>query len=210
MDAGAAYPRLVGFPLLIDVKRELADAAQTSRRVASRLLSNSRRHARAHLAVLSLMRRASLLLFASLLAGCNAAPSGIRPTLDDVEALGFLCDVGIPDNVPSGLTQWHCRGTVRGHEVSVLVDGKDTGVAGFSLGIDSTDPAIARDEFRRLATGVAPLTAQPNLAGVLDAWSGAQDPKVVGGARVNGLCDATQCIVFIGSVDGPTNPLRLP
>lgn len=157
------------------------------------------------------MRRASLLLFAILLTGCNAAaPSAIRPTLDDVEALGFLCDAGIPDNVPSGLTQWHCRGTVRGHEVSVLVDGNDAGVAGFDLVIHSTDPAIARDEFRRLVNGVAPLTAQPNLGAALDAWSGSQHPTVVGGAAVNGLCDATQCIVFIGSVDGPTNPLRLP
>lgn len=151
-------------------------------------------------------------LLAGLLAGCIAstAPAAVRATLEQVEALGYDCGAGVADNVPSGLTQWRCPGTVAGHTAVVDVDGNDNGVAGITLAINSTDPAISRTEFRRLTTAVSPLTDQPDLANALDSWTGAQDPKVVGGAEVNGECDATQCLVFITSVDDPTKPLRLP
>jgi len=138
------------------------------------------------------------------------APAAVQATLEQLNALGYACGPGVADNVPSGLTQWRCPGTVAGNPAVVDVDGNDNGVAGVTIAINSIDPATSRNEFRRLATALSPLTAQPDLGSALDNWTGAQDPKFVGGARVNGECYATQCLVFITSVDGPTEPLRLP
>lgn len=158
------------------------------------------------------MRRVRLLLVAGSLAGCvgAGAPATVQATLDGVAALGYRCEAGIPDNVPSGLTQWRCSGTVSGSRATIDVDGNDAGVDGFTLAINGTDPAISRTEFRRFVTAVSPLSAQPGLAAALDSWTGAQDPTSVGGVRVNGECDPTQCVIFIRSVDGPNQPLRLP
>src|SRR6187549_3751869 len=139
------------------------------------------------------MRSIRLTLLAGLLAGCNAlsAPTAVRPTLDEVEALGYDCGEGVADNVPSGLFQWKCSGTVAGHRSIVDVEGDDDGVAGLTLDINSTDPTITRAEFQRLATSVSLVSAEPALVGALDAWSGVQNPVRIGDARVNGECDAT-------------------
>ena len=135
-----------------------------------------------------------------------SAPAAIRTTLGEVGALGFECDAGIADNVPSGLTQWRCSGTVSGKGAVVDVDGNDSGVTGLTLAINSADPAISRAEFRRLATSVSLLKADVGMASALDTWTGAQDPTFVGGAHFNGECDATQCLVFVSFADVPTQP----
>jgi hypothetical protein len=154
------------------------------------------------------MRSVGLGLLSGLLAGCTtvSAPAAVRPTLIAVEALGYHCDTGVADNVPSGLTQWKCSGSVAESRASVDVDGNETGVTGLTLDINSVDPEMSRLEFRRLASAVPPLSAQVGLSTALDTWTGTQDPTHVGGIRVNGLCDATQCIVFIGFVEGPPQP----
>jgi len=154
------------------------------------------------------MRSIRLTLLAGLLAGCNAlsAPAAVRATLDEVEALRYDCGEGLADNVPSGLFQWKCSGTVAGHRAIVDVEGNDDGVVGLTLDISSVDPTFTRAEFQRLANSVSLLRAEPGLVGALDTWSGVQNPVRVGAARVNGECDATQCIVFIGFRDGPVQP----
>ena len=86
------------------------------------------------------------------------------------------------------------------------VDGKDSGVVEITLSIATPDPSIMREEFRRLATAIPLLSQQPGMEGALDGWTGAQDPRQVGQAEVNGVCDVTQCIVFIGFLDGPAQP----
>lgn len=151
-------------------------------------------------------------LLAGLLVGCSAltAPVAVRATLEQIEALGYDCGAGVADNVPSGLFEWKCSGSVAGNRASVDVEGNEDGVAGLTLDVNSIDPAISRSEFRRLVTAVSLLIAHPGLSGALDTWTGAQDPRSVDGARVNALCDATQCIVFIGFVDAPIQPSQVP
>jgi hypothetical protein len=93
---------------------------------------------------------------------------------------------------------------------AIAVEGNDDGVTELILGAHSADPAIARAEFRRVVSAVPPLTAEPDLAAALDTWTGTQDPRVVGGVEVNGVCDVTQCVIYIGLVAGPPQPMRLP
>jgi len=143
-----------------------------------------------------------------LVAGCGAlsAPEAVRPALRDVEALGYRCEAGEPDNVPSGLFQWRCPGTVDNAPAVVQVIGNDDGVVEVVLSINSVEPKVAREEFRRLADAVTPLSGQPGLSAALDAWTGAQAPTRIGDVRVNAECDVTQCIVYMAFADYPPQP----
>jgi hypothetical protein len=144
----------------------------------------------------------------ALAAGCN--PAAVNPTFAGVQSLGYACGEGVEDGEPSGLYQWHCTGTVDGHLAVIDVDGNANGTSGFTLSINAADPGIIRGEYRRVVTSVSPLTAEPDLAAALDSWTGRQESQIVGAARVNGACDATQCNIDITSVAGPLQPLHLP
>lgn len=150
----------------------------------------------------------------ALLAGCAGAPSAfprVQPTLAAIETLGFHCGDGVADNVPSGLFQWLCPGAVEGVRSTVLVDGNEEGVVGITLVIDeSTDPDVARAGFRDLVNGVPPLNTAPLLVDTLAGWTGGKQRESVGGVRVSGVCDATQCIVMVESAHDPLRPLPLP
>ena len=152
------------------------------------------------------------LALAGLLGGCSSvdAPAAIRPTLDQVIATGYACGSGVPDNVPSGLLAWNCSGTVAGSQAGIIVEGNDDGVAGFTLVIHSTDPAVTRTEFRRLAAAVPLMSTQPGVSQALDTWTGQPNAVNVGETRVNALCDVTQCIVYIRYTVGPAQPVVLP
>lgn len=152
--------------------------------------------------------RLRLLVTALVAAGCASA--AVQPTLADVQSLGYACGDGIRDNVPSGLSEWHCSGTAGGRQATINVDGNDGGVAGITLAIDSPDPDVLRAAFQRLATEVAPVKVAPSVRDALVGWSGQQQSTTLGNARVTSECDATQCFVEITSVDGPLQPLRLP
>ena len=149
-----------------------------------------------------------------LITGCgsaSSAPSAVQPTLAAIEGLGFKCDPGVKDNVPSGLFQWRCTGSFDGTAATVLVDGNDEGAAGVTLVTDgSTDPEVARVSFGRLVRAVPPLDTAPILVDQLDGWTGDQRSTVVGGVRVLSVCDATQCIVQVASATDPLRPLPLP
>jgi hypothetical protein len=158
-------------------------------------------------------RLAAIALLA-VLAGCagaRSAPPAVQATLVGIDTLGFRCGEGIPDNVPSGLVQWHCQGSVDGFGSTVLVDGNEEGVAGITMVIDeSIDPGVARAGFGRLVDAVPPLNTAPVLVDTLTGWNGEQQRNVIGGVRVSAECDATQCIVDVVSADDPLRPLPLP
>ena len=149
----------------------------------------------------------------ALLAGCAAAPSAppaVQPSLAALEALGIGCDAGVEDNVPSGLVQWTCTGSLEGTGVTVLIEGNDEGVAGVTLVGHSTHPDVARAAFGWLVAAVPPLSTAPILVDQLDGWTGAQRSMVVGDIRVTALCDATQCIVAVVPAVDLLRPLPLP
>lgn len=145
-----------------------------------------------------------------VLAVVGCTPRGIQGTLGDLNTLGFTCGDGIADNVPSGLTQWSCRSDGGGPSTAVDIDGNGQGVTELTVVVESTDLAVAKQSYRRIAGAVAPLTQAPALLDVLSTWAGPQELFTVGSAKVAAECDATQCIIDIDSVDGPLQPLRLP
>ena len=156
----------------------------------------------------------SALTLLALVAGCggsSTAPAVVRPTLAGIEALGLRCGAGVKDDVPSGLFQWRCTGSLGGAGATVLVDGNDEGVAGVTLVADgSTDPEVARASFGRLVDAVPPLSTAPILVDQLDGWTGDQRSTVIGGVRVSALCDATQCLIWVMPAADPLRPLPLP
>jgi hypothetical protein len=158
-------------------------------------------------------RLASLVLVV-LAVGCSGvmgAPARVRPTLVAIGTLGFACGAGIRDNVPSGLSQWSCKGTLDGAEATILVDGKEEGVTEITLDVLApNDPSTARKEFRRLVTEVPPLSSAPDLVDTLADWDGGQRRVTVGGVAVYAECDSTQCVVGAFTDDDPLRPLPLP
>lgn len=161
------------------------------------------------------MRHAGTLVLALVLAGCSAtaqAPALVRPTLVAVEGMGFRCDDGIPDNVPSGLVQWTCPGTVEGTRASVLVEGNADGVASVMLVVDGRpDPAIARRGWAQLAGAVPPLSAAPAVGGAIVDWVGVEPAtREIDGVRIRAECDEFQCIVNVVPDGDVLRPLPLP
>jgi hypothetical protein len=154
------------------------------------------------------------IVLAALAGACSGlgakGPPAVLPALTSIERLGYACDSGIKDNVPSGLYQWHCDRTVNGLQTFVLVNGNDRGIAEFDIGVEATDPALVRNTFSELLVVVPPLNTAPWLEDGLAAWIGPQASRVVNGVRVTGMCDETQCIVFVSTAASPLEPLPLP
>jgi hypothetical protein len=154
-----------------------------------------------------------ILILASA-AACSApptTPAAVQPTLAAIETLGLRCGDGVKDNVPSGLFQWSCSGAMEAVKATVLVDGNDEGVAGFTLVFqDLSDPAIARDRFGKLVDAVPPLSTAPVLKDLVAGWAGGQQDWTAGGVHISALCNATQCIVTVLPSRDPLRPLPLP
>ena len=160
------------------------------------------------------MRRTlGFVLIAALAVGCTRAghgPAAVQPALMALGQLGYACDDGVKDNVPSGLSQWHCNRTGVVPPTSVLVNGNDRGIAEFNIVVDDADPARVRQAFAEILATVPPLSTAPWLADSLEGWNGPQASRDLNGVRVTGLCDATQCIVFVVTASSPIEPLPLP
>ena len=156
---------------------------------------------------------ARTVVLAALVAGCvgvSTAPVAVQPTLAAIAQLGYGCDGGIPDNVPSGLYEWHCERSADGPPTTVLMEGNHEGVASVTLVTDdSTDFEAARAEFARLVSQVPPMSIAPVLGKTLTGWRGEQLRTVIGGVRVFAEC-ATQCVVIVSGAANPTRPMPLP
>ena len=153
-------------------------------------------------------------LAAVALAACSSAvatPGSVQPTLAAVGGLGYRCGAGVKDNVPSGLYQWSCGGTVGGATTTILVDGNEAGVAQVTLVVDDPrHPAAAIAEFGRLVDAAPPLDAAPVLKQAVAGWAGDPQAWTMGGVRVSGQCDATQCLLIVVGTGDPLEPLPLP
>jgi hypothetical protein len=154
------------------------------------------------------------ILLAGLVSACSLVgdrPSAMKPTFKALAHLGYSCDAGEKElGPPNGLYQWHCNRANKGPAMNVLVEGNDRDVATFIIGIDDTNPAHVRQEFSRILAEVPPISSAPWIADGLDGWTGPQASRVVHGIRVTGVCDATQCMVFISNAADPIEPLPLP
>jgi hypothetical protein len=153
-------------------------------------------------------------LILALAAGCVGqltTPAAVRPTLEAITSLGFRCGDGHRDNVPSGLLQWSCGGSIDSVRSTVLVDGNDGGVAGITLLVEApSDPGVARRGFGRLVDAVPPLSTAPVLKATVAAWTGPQQMWTVGGVRLSADCDPSQCIISVLPSGDPLRPLPLP
>jgi len=154
------------------------------------------------------------IVLAALAGACTwigaKGPPAVLPALTSIEQLGYACDNGVKDNVPSGLYQWHCSRTVNGLQSTVLVNGNDRGIAEFDIDVSATDPALVRSAFSEVLAVVPPLSSAPWLADGLAGWTGPQANRVVNGVSVTGECDETQCVVFVSTAASPLDPLPLP
>ena len=158
----------------------------------------------------SVRRRLAWIVLAALAASCSLlakAPPAVLPALDAIEDLGYRCDGGSKDNVPSGLYQWRCQRAVDGLSEWVLVWGNEQGIPEFDIDVEDTDPARVREAYAQLIERVPPLSREPALAAGLDGWTGPQAWREIGGVRVSGECDATQCLVEIVTAASPLQPL---
>src|SRR5215212_11417001 len=92
-------------------------------------------------------RLVSFAMAGVLLCGCSPvsrAPAAVRPTLEAVEHLGLRCGDGEPDNVPSGLFQWHCGPAADPGSKAILVGGNDSGVSDIVVVSPTNDLNAAR------------------------------------------------------------------
>ena len=160
------------------------------------------------------MRWAGVGMLAVTVAGCaigSATPDAVRPTVAAIETIGYRCGDGVKDNVPSGLFQWSCTGTVDGVPSTILVDGNAEGVAGVTLFVeDPRDPGATARQFAHLVEGVPPLNTAPVLKDTVADWAGAQQAWTVGGIRISAQCDATQCLFVVAPAGDAIHPLPLP
>ena len=156
---------------------------------------------------------------ALLMTGCARAPSAVEPTLDAVETLGYACDGGHPDNVPSGLSQWRCaatgeRGSAGESPTGVLVAGNDKGVMEVVLAMGTGPQEVGSDAARaawsRLADAVPPMNGAPALKEALAGWTGAELATAVGGARVYADCSDGACLIQVDPAGDALQPLHLP
>ena len=94
--------------------------------------------------------------------------------MDAIVTLGLRCSDPSVDNVPSGLLQWSCRGTVRNASLTIVVDGDDAGVFEIVAQVPGgTDPALAGQVFTDLIAATPPLAAnRDEIRAWLQAWRG--------------------------------------
>ena len=160
------------------------------------------------------MRWAGVGLVVLILAGCavrTAIPGAVRPTVAAIETIGYRCGDGVKDNVPSGLFQWSCNGTIAGVPSMILVDGNAEGVAGVTLVVeDPRDPGATARQFARLVDEVPPLDTAPVLKDKVAGWAGGEQAWTVGGIHIAAQCDATQCLVIVAPAGDALRPLPLP
>jgi len=154
------------------------------------------------------------ILLAGLVSACSLAadrPGAVKPTFKALAQLGYWCDAGEKElGPPNGLYQWHCTRTMTGPVSNVMVEGNERGVATFVIGVDDTDPARMRQTFVEVLSAVPPLSTALWLADGLEGWTGPQASRILNDLRVTGLCDATQCMVFVSNAASPIEPMPLP
>jgi hypothetical protein len=154
------------------------------------------------------------ILVLALAAGCigrGTTPAAVQPTLAAIETLGFRCGNGVRDNVPSGLFQWSCSGSMEAARSTVLVDGNDAGIEGITLFVDDpSHPGVARSGFGRLVDAVPPLSSAQVLKDTVAGWTGGQQAWTIGGVHIAAQCDATQCVVTVLPSRDPLRPLPVP
>lgn len=172
------------------------------------------------LSALALAAAAAILVVAFDLASrplAGRAPGAVQPTVDAIRALGLRCDDGVPDNVPSGLSQWHCRGSLDGtEEVAVLIDGNDAGVTSIDVVTPTDDVVTARAIVERVATATPPLVRIGGLVAhlrqSLGPWDGRQTSLPLGQLQISALCQPPsqlgdgECIILFGGLD-PLQPI---
>ena len=138
-------------------------------------------------------------------------PPAVQQSLWALGRLGYWCDDGDKElGPPNGLYQWRCTRTRDGHAAIIGVEGNDGGIANFTIDVFDTDTAVARAAFAEIVKAVPPLATAPSLADGLVGWNGPQASREINGISITGLCDATQCMVFVGLVPSPTQPPALP
>jgi hypothetical protein len=152
------------------------------------------------------------ILLAALAIACTrvaTGPPAVQPALTALAHLGYLCgDAEKEISPPNDLYQWHCHRSNPGPS-NVLVEGNGRGVATFVVGVDDTDPVRMRQAFAEVLAEVPPLSTASWLAAGLDGWTGPQASRSLNGIRVTGLCDATQCMVYVVNAASPIEPLPL-
>ena len=148
----------------------------------------------------------------SIAAACTAStPGPVVATVAAIEQLGLDCGYAVKDNVPSGLFQWSCAGTIDDDKVTILVDGNDEGVNAINLVLSQpTDVGRTRRLFERLVDTVPPLNTAPVLKTLVADWDGTQVSRTLGGIRAAASCDEFQCGVLVMPADDPLRPLPLP
>ena len=154
------------------------------------------------------------ILLAALASACTrvgTGPPAVQPALNVLAQLGYLCGDGEKEiGPPNGLYQWRCSRTMQGQRTNVMVEGNERGVATFVIGVDDTDPVRMRQTFAEVLAEVPPLSTAPWLAAGLEGWTGPQASRILNDLRVTGLCDATQCMVFVSNAASPIEPMPLP
>ncbi len=131
-------------------------------------------------------------LVASLF-GCSllppSVPDAIVPSLDGWRSAGLTCTGPEKDNVPSGLLQWRCSGSLSGTEVGADIEGDSKGVFDIQASVPPIDhPPIsvadARSAFVALVAAtpcVAPV--RDGLSSWIDGWDEGRPGFVAGSTR---------------------------
>jgi hypothetical protein len=120
-----------------------------------------------------------------------SVPGSVRPTLEAWRAIGLTCDDPVEDNVPSGLVQWGCRGTVDGVELSGTLDGDDRGVFGLQFVVPATTPAdTAEVTFAHLVDATPSLDGhESEIVAFISGWPGLNTIGSFGDATVRADLD---------------------
>jgi hypothetical protein len=125
-----------------------------------------------------------------------------------MSTLRLACSDPAVDNVPGGLLQWSCRGTVRGAALTVLVDGAEAGVFGIVAQVPgATDPATATQVFADLVAAIPPLAPDLDEIGRwVQRWEGKSQSLESGAAHLQIQQDA----MWITLAIAPSSPAGFP
>jgi len=144
---------------------------------------------------------AALLLL--ILAGCAAlgpaTPAAVAPTLDGWRGLGLSCSRPTEDNVPSGLLQWVCRGSLRAAAFTAVLDGDDKGVFDITAQVPAgTSRETAVAAFVDLVDATTAVAAvRGAVRSWAEAWDGSQESAEFGITWVMLEADATWVTLVI-------------